>query len=377
MTIAGCIRERLLRAWFYINQTNPSGGEGQVPDSLQQKSCLKTYAPLIAIILSTAFGFSVAIYSISIGYYIIFQNLFYIPIIIACISYLTRGFIFSTLLAFLYFILVASFTLEPVILQGALIRVVLFIVIAGVVTHLALLKTRAEEALLLSNQQLHLLSSITRHDLLNKLMPLRGYLDLLSESRMDPTQQRYLREADLLTRSMQRHIDFTREYEKLGKNKPTWQSVTGIIKEIVETTLPVTFICDVACDDIKIYADPLLPRVFEKLIENSNTHAEGASEIIIRCMIDESALEIILEDDGCGIPDEHKEAIFSRGVGRNTGYGLYLSRNILGITGISITEDSESGKGARFHIKIPKTRFRIETSYEETDYKNPEYNTTE
>jgi signal transduction histidine kinase len=48
------------------------------------------------------------------------------------------------------------------------------------------------------------------------------------------------------------------------------------------------------------------------------------------------------------------ERIFEQGFGKNTGLGLFLSREILAITGITITENGVPGKGARFEITVPR-----------------------
>ena len=42
-----------------------------------------------------------------------------------------------------------------------------------------------------------------------------------------------------------------------------------------------------------------------------------------------------------------------------TGMGLFLSREILAITGITLRENGEPGKGARFEITVPKGAWRI------------------
>jgi len=67
---------------------------------------------------------------------------------------------------------------------------------------------------------------------------------------------------------------------------------------------------------------------------------------------------IVCEDDGAGIPADMKAAIFKRGYFTHTGLGLYLSREILSITGITIAETSEPGKGTRFEIMVPKGAYR-------------------
>jgi signal transduction histidine kinase len=54
-----------------------------------------------------------------------------------------------------------------------------------------------------------------------------------------------------------------------------------------------------------------------------------------------------------------KEKIFERGFGKNTGFGLAISRDILDITGITIRETGEPGRGARFEITVPQGMWRI------------------
>ena len=72
-----------------------------------------------------------------------------------------------------------------------------------------------------------------------------------------------------------------------------------------------------------------------------------------------TALTIVCEDDGIGITGEDKKHLFSRGYGKKTGLGLFLSREILAITGITITENGIPGNGARFEISVPKSVYRF------------------
>ena len=69
---------------------------------------------------------------------------------------------------------------------------------------------------------------------------------------------------------------------------------------------------------------------------------------------------ITCEDDGRGIPPEEKEEIFGRGTGSHPGLGLFLVKEILGITGLSIRETGEYGRGARFEITIPRENCRVD-----------------
>jgi signal transduction histidine kinase len=82
------------------------------------------------------------------------------------------------------------------------------------------------------------------------------------------------------------------------------------------------------------------------------------TEIRVRCERTPDTLVIIVEDNGIGIPDNEKEKIFNKGYGKHTGLGLFLAREILAITDITIRESGTPGKGAAFEIVVPKGHFR-------------------
>ena len=66
----------------------------------------------------------------------------------------------------------------------------------------------------------------------------------------------------------------------------------------------------------------------------------------------------VCEDDGDGVPEDKKELIFCKGVGTNTGLGLFLASEILAITGITIEETGAPGRGARFEMIVPQGGYR-------------------
>jgi signal transduction histidine kinase len=110
---------------------------------------------------------------------------------------------------------------------------------------------------------------------------------------------------------------------------------------------------------MEVFADPLIVKVFYNLMDNAIRY--GRKITTIRLSVQESGDDhlIVCEDDGDGVPQEEKERIFERDFGKNTGLGLFLSREILGITNITIRENGEPGKGARFEIKVPKGAYRF------------------
>jgi signal transduction histidine kinase len=78
------------------------------------------------------------------------------------------------------------------------------------------------------------------------------------------------------------------------------------------------------------------------------TARKSGNDLIVTCA-----------DNGVGIAAKDKNHLFQKGFGKHTGLGLFLSKEILSITGMTITENGEPGQGARFEITVPKGMYRI------------------
>jgi len=106
----------------------------------------------------------------------------------------------------------------------------------------------------------------------------------------------------------------------------------------------------------------MLGRVFLNIFDNAIRHGGNVNRITVGCEEAQEGLVISIGDNGTGIAAAEKEKIFGRGYGKNTGLGLFLVREILSITGITIRETGEPGKGARFEIVVPKGAWRAGNS---------------
>ncbi|MGB8219699.1 MAG: PAS domain S-box protein [Methanoregula sp.] len=222
-------------------------------------------------------------------------------------------------------------------------------------------RKRAENALNQANRKLNLLSGITRHDITNQLTTLQGYLAILEMNRNDPNFKEYLQKAKTTAEHISATIKFTKEYESIGVNAPVWQDCRVLV-DTAATQVPldeVMMINDLPAGT-EVFADPLVQKVFYNLIDNARRYG-GSGMTKIRFFSSETGNGLILscEDNGDGITGEDKKRLFERGFGKNTGLGLFLSREILSITGITITENGVPGKGARFEIMVPEGAYRI------------------
>lgn len=229
----------------------------------------------------------------------------------------------------------------------------------GIVVRDITRKKRAETSLKELNRKLLSISSTIRHDINNQLTILNGYLSLMESGTQGIGNGEIFRILEGASEKIERILKFTREYQDIGTKPPEWQ-VIGECVRMARTLVEagsVRFTLDHSCDSQEILADLLLVRVFYHLIDNSLRHGQKVSEIRIRCSVTGGILRISYEDDGTGIPDKIRPALFLQGRGKNA-YGLFLAREILAATGITITETGTAGSGARFAITVPPGSFR-------------------
>jgi len=219
-----------------------------------------------------------------------------------------------------------------------------------------------EEALIQANRKLNLLSSVTRHDILNRIMVVMFYGEELENTVTDEKQQKQVNTIVKSTGEIRTIIEFTGQYQELGTTAPEWQRVDNLFKRREINNLLNNVILNPDLEGIEIYADLLFRKVVYNLVENSIRHGKHLTRITLTSHKDKKDLFIWYEDDGGGIPSDEKEKVFEKGFGKNTGLGLFLIREILSITGIAITETGEPGVGVRFEILVPEGKYRYVTN---------------
>jgi K+-sensing histidine kinase KdpD len=175
----------------------------------------------------------------------------------------------------------------------------------------------------------------------------------------DKEAREILKDMETSTTQIQKQITFTRNYQDVGVKAPVWQGIRACIERAAGSLShePITVSADID-DNLEVFADPLLEKVFYNLVDNAVRYGETIRKIRFFSVFRDSGLVLVCEDDGVGVPFGEKERIFEQCVGKNTGMGLFLSREILMITAITIQECGEPGFGARFEIVIPPGSWR-------------------
>jgi PAS domain S-box-containing protein len=222
-------------------------------------------------------------------------------------------------------------------------------------------RKQAEKALRQANRQLNLLTSITRHDINNQLTVLLGYLARIQKKQPDPLFSEYFQKVTTAAERISVMIQFTREFGEIGISAPAWQEIRTLVDKTSKEAPPGNvMVKNDLPTGMEIFADPLIMKVFYNLMDNAVRHGGEITAIRFFMQGRDGVHIIVCEDDGAGVPAEEKEYIFNRRFGKNTGLGLALSREILLITGITITENGEPGKGARFEMTVPAGCYRRE-----------------
>jgi two-component system sensor histidine kinase ChvG len=118
--------------------------------------------------------------------------------------------------------------------------------------------------------------------------------------------------------------------------------------------------------------DSRLGQVVDNLIDNARSFSPPGGEVRVICRRTRNEIEIVVEDDGPGIPPEAMESIFERfythrpdqDFGQNSGLGLSISKQIVEAhegriwaenRAAASLDPNEPGQvvGARFTVRLP------------------------
>ena len=153
-------------------------------------------------------------------------------------------------------------------------------------------------------------------------------------------------------------LTFTRDYQTMGVSTPAWLDIGAVLEKVLSQFDLGTIIVRNRLQGISVCADPLLEKVMYTLVDNAMRHGEKISTIRAYAQEREGGIACIFEDDGVGVPAGLKEKIFEHGIGQGSGVGLFIAREILAVTEMTIEETGEPGAGARFEIFVPAGKFR-------------------
>lgn len=237
-----------------------------------------------------------------------------------------------------------------------------FGVIAGVnwgrATRNKLLAERNEE----QSETLALLTRLVSHDIRNDMAIIKGYADILTEhidddgqSYVEVIQERIDDTVQLLedTSTLVKSIDEERDFEPVDLSAVLEQEVATIREDHPDVTLETEI-----PEGITVSADSLIHQVFSNVLQNAVFHNDITDLAIdVTVQVVDDRVEVIISDNGEGIPPEVRENCFELGEhgpdSGGDGIGLYLVSRLTDIYDGSVDLDESPTGGARFHIVLP------------------------
>ncbi len=223
-----------------------------------------------------------------------------------------------------------------------------------------------KEELQRSNQLKDLFADIMRHDLLNWVYVVKGTSKLMAgkESGMQEEIQMIRRNAVKLEKTIESASKFAK-LENLREIEFKEMDLAAVIKGCVEDlkSLAAEKKIKIECKfDGKYLArvNPFIEDVFSNLISNAIKYSPENGRILVSIENDADKWKISVKDNGEGIPDESKEAIFERfkrvgkGDARGMGLGLAIVKRVVELhKGKVWVEDNPEG-GSVFYVEVPK-----------------------
>lgn len=141
--------------------------------------------------------------------------------------------------------------------------------------------------------------------------------------------------------------------------KPGWELLAGG-RVRIDCDAPPAGTTAVAGDESR------LARLFENLVDNAISFSPAHGRVRVSVGAEGDQVAVRIEDDGPGVPQERREAIFNRfhsmrgeeEFGRHSGLGLAIARAIAEGHGgtISVGDRADGKAGACFEVRLPRVQ---------------------
>ncbi|WP_053363664.1 PAS domain S-box protein [Bacillus sp. FJAT-27251] len=249
----------------------------------------------------------------------------------------------------------------PIIVKGKVVGI--YVISKDITAH-----KKAEEYLR-KNDRISAIGQLAAgiaHEIRNPLTSLKGFMQLLEEK---SDEKEYFR---IMLREMERLELITDEFLILAKpqaKKYSFKAISSILEgflPLVETqanlnnvkisTTMESGLPPICCDVNQ------MKQVFLNVMKNAIESMPGGGEIAIDVTKKDECIQIVIEDQGCGIPPRRLKRIwepFYSTKEKGTGLGLMIIFNIIKEHRGDIEIQSELGKGTQVRIRLPVTESQM------------------
>jgi signal transduction histidine kinase len=215
------------------------------------------------------------------------------------------------------------------------------------------------------------------HELRSPLTSVQGFAELLMMER-DSLTPRQVETVEIildncrhLVRLLNDLLDLARSDAGRLQVRPRPTDLGPLVEEVVRTMRAQT---DASGQVLDLRIDPDLPlvnvetdrirQILVNLVTNAHEYSPERASIQVTARVADNGVEIIVTDNGPGIPPAQLEHIFERFVRGDagltqrvggTGLGLAISKSLVELHGGTITADSVVDRGSSFRIFLPAT----------------------
>jgi signal transduction histidine kinase len=207
-------------------------------------------------------------------------------------------------------------------------------------------RRKAQEDMAKLAESVTMSNKVLRHDIRNELMVLSGSLQLYEMK----NEQKQL---DRANRSAARLIDILDHFKELDSFLQSSRALFPV--DLRKTILLVMASHQMAYDvqgDAEVLADFALSSVIDNLVRNAKRHGD-ASNIDFIISREGGTVQLVVADDGNGIPEVARPKLFQEGFSygerRSTGLGLFWIRKTMERYG-GWVKLADSEKGAAFSL---------------------------
>jgi hypothetical protein len=220
-----------------------------------------------------------------------------------------------------------------------------------------------------SNELKDIFTDILSHDLLNPAGVVRGYTDIMIGEESDEKKRFYLKKIKKNNENLIELIQSSAEFARLENSDDLVLEkldITGLIRQsidLLQIQADEKRISIDLMDSVPHYAlaNPIISTVFTNFISNSIKYSPENTTVFIRIEEDKNYLEVSVTDQGEGIHNEHKKAIFerfrrvNRGIVKGSGLGLAIVKRIVDLHDGKVgVRDNPEGPGSVFWVRINK-----------------------
>ena len=240
----------------------------------------------------------------------------------------------------------------------ALVTTLMSVAVSYGFAKLRIKKEYAEKKVAELNDILKILNKTLRHDILNDLTVIEGYVEVAKDGEGGKQSR------ETLYSTIGQAVD--RSKNLIEKMKDLEMAVAS------GDELKKVNVCDAAkkasegfTGELKfkfegcglILADSALTSIFVNLYRNSITHG-FAKNVSVKTTTERDTVIVSVEDDGKGIPDAVKPKLFAEGAKfgetGNSGLGLYIIKKTIERYGGRVEVTDAKPKGAKFILYFPK-----------------------